>query len=103
MARTPRKLGYLLIAGAIAVYIAVLMAQGRAAAKLCDSYPAGSRIEDVENIEGTYLLTRMGPFEDPENPGTGKVIFCASLTMCDTSCSIELEDRVVRSATFTDH
>jgi len=95
------KMG-LLVAGGIAVYISVLIAQGRAAADLCDSYPVGSRIEDLENLSGTFFLTRMGPINDPTNPGAQKVIFCASMAMCDTSCSLEIEDRVVTSARFSD-
>ena len=95
------KMGWLVVAG-IAVYVSVLIAQNQAAAELCDSYPVGSRIEDLANLSGTFFLTRMGPITDPTNPAVQKVIFCASMAMCDTSCSLELEDRVVTSARFLD-
>ena len=103
MVRGVGKVGLLLMVGGFAVYISILLAQSRAAVNLCDNYPVGSRVEDLENIEGTFLLARMGPLDDPNNPGTQKMIFCAPLTMCDTSCSIEIEDRVVKSAKFSDY
>lgn len=97
MARAIIKLGLLIVCG-LGVYISVLVAQTRAAANLCDSYPGGSRIEDLATLEGTFFLTQMGPIDDPNISGTQKVIFCASLTMCDTSCSLEIEDGVVKLA-----
>jgi hypothetical protein len=98
--RTGGKLGLLLVSGVVA-YVLVLMAQNHAAVNLCDSYATGSRIEDLEDLDGSFFLTRMGPFEIPENPGTQRVIFCATLTMCDTSCSLEIWDRVVVNARFS--
>ena len=92
----------LLVLGGIAAYVMLLFAQRNAAAELCDRYPVGSSIEDLDDLDGTLLLTRMGPLDDPENPGTERVIFCAGLTMCDTSCSLEIRDRVVTKAKKSD-
>lgn len=103
MARAIGKTGLVSVAVGIAVYVLILLAQGQAAANLCNNYPAGSRIDDLGKLEGTFLLTQMGPLEDPGKPGAQKIIFCASLTMCDTSCSLEIEDRVVKSARFSDY
>ena len=88
----------LLVLGGIAAYVMLLFAQRNAAAELCDRYPVGASIEDLDDLEGTFLLTRMGPLDDPEKPGTQRVIFCAGLTMCDTSCTLEIKDRVVTDA-----
>ncbi len=87
------KAGPLVLAG-IAIYIAVVVAQSRAAASLCDRYSVGTRIADVENLEGTFLLRRMGSIY-PIIPGAQNVIFCAPLTMCDVSCSLEIENGLV--------
>lgn len=97
MARSIIKSGLLITCG-VGVYVSVLVAQTRAAAKLCDSYPVGSGIEDLATLEGTFFLTQMGPTDDPDSPGTKRVIFCASLTMCDTSCSLEVENGLVKFA-----
>ena len=90
-----------LVAAGIAIYILVMVAQSRAAANLCDRYSVGTRIEDIENLDGTFFLTRMGPMPDPNNPAAQSVIFCASMTLCDTSCRFEIEDQVVKSARYS--
>ena len=95
------KGGFILIVIGIAAYIWMLNAQEQAAAELCDRYPVGSRIEDLSTLEGTSRLKQMGPVNDPNNPGKGSVIYCAGLTMCDTSCSIEIEENIVKSARFS--
>ncbi len=94
------KAGPIVLAG-IAIYVLTMVAQGRAAASLCDRYSVGTRIEDVENLDGTFFLTRMGPLPDPDNPAAQSVIFCANMTMCDTSCRLEIEDHVVKSAHYS--
>lgn len=101
MARAGGKIGLLLAAG-IVTYVAVLMAQNHAAENLCNNYSVGSSIEDLEKLDGTFFLTRMGPLDVREDPGTQRVIFCAGLTMCDTSCSLEIKNRVVKVAKFSD-
>jgi hypothetical protein len=94
---------WLLAVAGIAIYVSILIAQSRAAGDLCERYPAGSFIEDLENVDGSFLLSRMGPIRDRDNPDTTKLIFCAPLTMCDTSCSLEIQDRVVKRAVFSNH
>ena len=75
-------------------------APGRAAADLCDNYPVGSPIDNNEHIEGTFLLSRMGPTPDPDRPGVQQVTFCAVTTMCDTSCRLTIRDGLVAEARF---
>lgn len=100
MVRTGVKMGLLLAAGVV-VYVSILMAQTHAAANLCESHPVGSTIEDPDKLDATFFLSRMGPLDVPENPGTRRVIFCAALTMCDTSCRLEIKDGMVTDAKFT--
>jgi len=90
------KAGPLVIVG-IAIYIVVNVAQTRAAASLCDRYSVGTPIKDVENLEGTFFLTPMGHY-DPNIPAAQKVIFCAATTMCDVSCSLQIENGVVKKS-----
>ena len=92
------KTGPLVLAG-ITIYIAVHFAQTRAAATLCERYSAGTPINDIENLEGTFFLKPMGHY-DPQNPAAQQVIFCVPSTMCDVSCSLEIENGVV---TKSDH
>ena len=99
MARAISKTGLLLACG-IAIYVALFLVQTRAAGNLCNRYPAGTRVNEIETLEDTVFLTKMGPFVDRDDPGAQKVIFCAALTMCDTSCSLEIKDGVVTSATL---
>ncbi len=40
----------------------------------------------------------MGPFEVKNRPRTQQALFCAVLTMCDTSCWVEYQDnRVIKA------
>lgn len=93
------KAGMVLLA-AIGLYVFLISASGRAAADLCGSHPVGFAIDDFEAMEGSFLLKRMGPVPDPDRPGARYAIFCASLTMCDTSCRLAVKDGVVVEARF---
>jgi hypothetical protein len=94
--------GLVVVAGVV-TYVLVLMAQTNAAENLCEKYPAGSEVAEIEKLDGTFFLTRMGPLQLPDAPGTQRVIFCAGMTMCDTSCSLEIKDRVVTDARYSNH
>ena len=100
MIRTIKNMALLMLFG-MGLYTFLLLAQGRAAADLCDNHPAGSRVENLEDLEGTFFLTRMGPIPNPKEPGTEKVIFCAGLTMCETSCRLEIENGRVTRARYS--
>lgn len=100
--RTLLKLILLIFCG-LGIYITSTIIQSRAAAKLCARYPIGSQIENLDNLDGTHFLTQMGPIEDPKLPGVEKVIFCASLTMCDTSCSLTIENGLIKNASYSDY
>ena len=79
----------------------LLTAPGRAAADLCENHPVGSPVDNIEDIEGSLFLNRMGPLPDSDQPGAQFAIFCASLTMCDTSCSLTVKDGLVVEADFS--
>ena len=87
------KVGPLVIVG-LSIYIAVHFAQTRAAVSLCERYSVGTRINDWKNLEGSFFLTPMGHY-DPKLPRVQNLIFCASATMCDVSCSLEIENGLV--------
>lgn len=86
-----------LVLVAIAAYVAVNVLQTRAAASLCARYSVGTPLKNVNDLEGTFFLTPMGHY-DPNNPASQNVIFCAATTMCDVSCSLEIENGVVKKS-----
>ena len=88
---------------AVAIYIAVSISQSRAAANLCARYPVGTQIESLDSLNDTLFLTVMGPISDPKRPSAQQFIFCASLTMCDTSCSLVIEDGLVKQSNFSNY
>jgi hypothetical protein len=85
----------------VGLFIFIAFASHRAAANLCKNHPVGSPMTNIEDLEGTLFLTRMGPHPNFDQPGVRDVMFCASLSMCDTSCSFKVRDGLVIEATFT--
>ena len=85
----------------IGIYIFMVSASGRAAADFCDDHPVGSQIESLERLEGSFLFKRMGPAPDADVAGANYAIYCASLTMCDTSCRLTVKDGSVVEARFS--
>ncbi len=100
MARTIKFISLLMVIG-IGFYIYSLLSQVRGAADLCDSYPVGSQIENLEKLESVYGLTLMGPIEVKDKPGVQEAIFCAALTMCDTFCSLEIQNGRVTQSNYS--
>jgi hypothetical protein len=94
------QVGILLVVG-VGFYVFSLRNQSQAAADLCDNHPVGSAVENLEELEGTSSLTPVGPIELHDAPGTTQVIFCAALTMCDTSCRLRVENGRVIAADFS--
>jgi hypothetical protein len=92
-----KLVGVLLLVGA-AFYVYELFRQIQATSDLCDRYPIGSQVEEAGIIGESFGLDSRGPFKIDGRPGAARVIFCASFTMCDKACLLEIEDgRVTRS------
>ena len=91
----------LLLVTAVASYAAWNTVQSHNAEKLCDSYPVGTRVRDLQKLPDNFFISRMGPYPINGNPTRQKVILCESMTMCDNSCSLEIEDGIVKSASFS--
>ena len=91
-----------LVLAVIAIYIGALVAQNRAAANLCERHPVGSPIESLEAVE-SFFLNRMGPMPDADRPGAQIAIFCAGMTLCDTSCRLTVKDGLVIEGVFSAH
>ena len=87
----------------LGIYIAVTIAQSRAAANLCARHSIGTQIKNLDNLNDSLFLTLMGPIPDPKRPGKQEFIFCASLTMCDTSCSLVIENSLVKESKFSEY
>ena len=78
----------------------MLFVQPHAAAELCESYPAGTAVTNLDDLEGTYLLSRMGPIDTFHRDKEQEVRFCANLHMCDVSCTIKFKDGRVTEAKY---
>ena len=92
------KIVGMLLLVAAAFYGYELFRQIRATSELCDSYPIGSQVEEAGAIGESFGLDSSGSFGIDGRPGAARVIFCASFTMCDKACVLEIEDgRVIHS------
>ena len=56
---------------------------------------------NIEDLEGTFFVTRMGPFPDLDQPGAQDVMYCSNISMCDTSCRFKVKDGRVIEARFS--
>lgn len=91
------KLSGLLMLG-LGVYIYCLNGQISDIEEVCSLFPEGTAPGVWKDIEEQYSVKLMGPFEISDKTGVERVIFCAHLTMCDTSCNIEYQDnKVIKS------
>ena len=70
------------------------------AGKVCQQYPVGTRIEEVSALPDNFFVSRQGPFSIGGDTSRQKIIFCDTLTLCDNSCSLEIENQVVQSADY---
>ncbi len=96
--RDRRRYGGLLLFAGVVLYLALVLAQERAAEALCAANPPGTAVSDVMAHPGTFLLSPRGPLSDPHRPDVERVIYCAALTLCDTSCRLEFRHGVVIDA-----
>ena len=79
----------------VGIYISCLYGQVSDVDELCSLFPEGATSANWKGVEDRYSVKLMGPIEVPDKPGVERVIFCAYLTMCDTSCNIEYRDNKV--------
>ena len=79
----------------VGIYIFCLNDQNSDIDEVYSLFPEGAAPGDWKGIEDRYSVKPMGPVEVPDKPGVEQVIFCAYLTMCDTSCNIEYQDKKV--------
>ncbi len=66
--------------------------------EVCSLFPEGAAVGDLKEIENKYSVKLMGPFDVKEKSGTQQAIYCAVLTMCDTSCRVEFQNETVIKA-----
>lgn len=66
--------------------------------EVCSLFPEGAVVGDLKEIENNYSVKLMGPFAVEDKPETQQALFCAVLTMCDTSCRVEFQNNKVIKA-----
>lgn len=89
--------GVLIVAG-LGAYVYALNDQISDIREVCSLFAEGAPKGDLFEIETEYSVRLMGLSKVNDKPGTERAIFCATLTMCDTSCSVEIQnDRVTKT------
>ena len=95
--KTGSAIGLALVLG-VGSYAYLFYKQISDVEEVCSLFPTGQVVGNLEEIENNYSLQLMGPFAVNDKPQTQQAIFCASITMCDTSCSIEFQNNRVTRA-----
>lgn len=85
---------------AIGAYIYAISDQISDAEEICSLYPKGTVVSDFREIEKKTSLRLMRPYDATDKERKQTVLFCATLTMCDTSCSFDVLDSRVIQAKF---
>ena len=95
--KTVSTIGVAIVIG-VGAYIYSINDQISDIEEVCSLFPEGTVVEDLKEIEINYSVKLMGPIDVKDKPGTQQAIFCAVLTMCDTSCRVEIKnDRVIKA------
>jgi len=92
-----KVIGLLLVFG-IGFYVYSIFQQVNEVAEVCSVLSAGTPVGKMKELKTHYSLELRGPFELKDKPGTLVYIYCSDLTMCETSCSIEVKDGKVKKS-----
>ena len=90
----------MLLLTAIGYYVYSINAQVESVKSLCAQYKEGSTAEGIAENAKKHSIEFRGPYEIKELPGVKRVILCAHLSMCDTSCEIQYKDNKVIKNNF---
>lgn len=93
-------LGVLLLL-AVSYYIYSFRSQLGDVAEFCSDHPDGSTMTDIQAAAERYSGELRGPFELKDRPGAEQYIFCAPLTMCDVSCRMVIDNKVVVESEYS--
>jgi hypothetical protein len=85
--------------GGIGLYVYSINKQIDDIENICSLYPVNAPSRGISDIATKYSVKYMGSFEVEENTGIMRATFCAPLTMCDTSCSLEYKDNKIIKST----
>lgn len=65
---------------------------------ICNRYSPDTTIDGLLQVQNNYDITMKGPYGTQQDTKGQKIIFCADLTLCETSCEIYYKaDRVIQS------
>lgn len=90
-----KKLIIIVLLGGIAFYTYTLNKQMSDVEAICLRYPVGASADGLLNIKHEYSTQYTGSYDIKDNPGARRATFCATLTLCDVSCSLEYKDNVI--------
>ena len=91
--------GIVLLLG-IAWYVYAINAQTDDVEAFCSRFEPGQAAPDPEPIALEYSGTLMGPAMPKPRAGKYSFVYCAPLTMCDVSCSVEVENGLISKSDF---
>lgn len=90
MKLTGTVLGLLFVG--LGFYICTIRLQTRDVAEYCCAHPQGSLAESLFAMAKSYSGKLMGGDEFTDKVRPQSFIYCAPLTMCDVSCSLQVID-----------
>jgi len=99
--KSPGIILAILVVLVIAAYLYTMRSQALGVTELCARYPEGSPVGNLIEIAREYSAKLMGPQAVKGQPETEQAMFCAALTMCDVSCSLEIKDGVVTKSVYS--
>lgn len=95
--KTISILGLVLVIG-IGAYVYLLSDQVSNVGKVCSIFLKEAPVGNLKQIAMNYSLDLRGPITVKNKPDTQMAIFCAPLTLCDSSCNIEFQNGQVVKA-----
>ncbi len=90
----------LLVALGIGYYIYAMNAETSDVEELCARYPVGTPADGFAATADGLSGDLMGPMGPDDKSGKLTYIYCSPMTMCDVSCSVDIEDGVVTRSDF---
>ena len=84
----------------LSVYIFLYFQQMNHVEEICNLNKVGNTQPNIELLEKQYSVHIVGPYQLKDKKIEESLIICAPLTMCETNCSITIEDNKITKSIF---
>ena len=81
-------------------YFYLMQAETSDVEAFCAALPAGSPAENIFETADRYSGKLMGGTKLIGGDKPQKFVYCSPMTMCDVSCSLEVQDGVITKSEF---